>query len=311
MEKDKNPYRSGFVTIIGRPNAGKSTLLNTILGRKIAIVTKKPHTTRNRIIGIKTIEEKKQKAQVVFMDTPGILPRPRTKLDEAMMREAREAMLEVDALLFMVEPRPPGREEKEIIKLISQAPHVFLLINKVDTVRKPKLLPVIEEYSRLYSFDEIIPVSALNADGVDIMLEKLIGYMPEGPQYYPEDLVTDQVERFMVSEIIREKVMEATFEEVPGSVAVEVVNWQEGAGTEGEANAARGGIVRISADIWVEREGQKGIIIGKGGRMLRDIGTAARRDIEKLLNARIFLELWVKLKKDWRSDDRSIKELGF
>ncbi len=339
MEENESPYRSGFVTIIGRPNAGKSTLLNTVLGQKIAIVTKKPQTTRNRIIGIKTLEE--QRAQIVFMDTPGI-HKPHTRLDEVMMREAREAMREVDALLFMVEPRLPGAQDKEIIRLIGRAGEkgksVFLLINKVDTVRKMKLLPVIDAYSKLFPFDEVIPVSALKGDGVDILLEKLLLHLPAGPKYYPGDLLTDQVERFMVSEIIREKVMEATFEEVPHAVAVDVVDWREGDRSpqeqsqsdrfqggqpqgdqspggqppEGEpAGAAAGGLIHIGADIWVEHEGQKGIIIGKSGRMLKEIGTAARLDIEKLLNARVYLQLWVKLKKDWRSDARSIRELGF
>ncbi|MDA8388626.1 MAG: GTPase Era, partial [Nitrospiraceae bacterium] len=296
---EKTPHRSGFVTIIGRPNAGKSTFLNTILGQKIAIVTKKPQTTRNRIIGIKTLE--KQNAQIVFMDTPGI-HKAETKLDEAMMREAGEAMREVDALLFMVEPRTPGPREKEIIGLISRAgvkgkKPVFLLVNKVDTVKKVKLLPVLDGYSKLFPFDQIIPVSALTGDGVDIVLEKLLASLPEGPAYYPGDLVTDQIERFMVSEIIREKVMEATFEEVPHASAVQVIDWREGnqfpgdqslrdqspdqggrppldesSRNQSEAVRSRGDwspVLRISADIWVEREGQKGIIIGKGGRMLK------------------------------------------
>ncbi|MDA8087295.1 MAG: GTPase Era [Nitrospiraceae bacterium] len=325
---EEKPYRSGFVTIVGRPNAGKSTLLNALLGQKIAIVTKKPQTTRNRIIGIKTLEA----AQIVLMDTPGI-HKPHNRLDEVMMREARDAMQEVDALLFMVEPGRPGPREKEIIELIGRAGEkkaVFLLINKVDTIKKVKLLPVIDEYSKLFRFDQIIPISALKGDGVDLLLEKLLPYLPEGPKYYPEDLVTDQVERFMVSEIIREKVMEATFDEVPHAVAVEVVNWQEGGQPQGSqlpdqpqegqspedygiaaAGEAAGGLIRISADIWVEHEGQKGIIIGKSGRMLKEIGTAARLDIEKLLNARVYLQLWVKLKRDWREDARSIRELGF
>ena len=318
MEIKTKPHRSGFITIIGRPNAGKSTLLNTILGQKIAIVTKKPQTTRNRIIGIKTLEA--EKAQIVFMDTPGIL-KPHTKLDEAMMRETEEAMREVDALLLMVEPRMPGLRDEEIIRRI---PHgkgktkiktVFLVVNKVDTVKKLKLLPVIDEYSKLFAFDQIIPISALTGDGVDILLQRLLDYLPEGPAYYPVDLVTDQIERFMVSEIIREKVMETTFEEVPHAVAVQVIDWREGDQPQGDQPGAvhitGRPRIHISADIWVEREGQKGIIIGKSGRMLKTIGAAARLDIERLLNARVYLELRVRLKKDWRSDTRSIKELGF
>ncbi len=322
-EKIKNTktFRSGYVSIIGRPNAGKSTLLNTILGQKISIVTKKPQTTRNRIIGIKTLED----AQIVFMDTPGIHKNKKlhTKLDEVMMREAREAVREVDIILFMVEPKAPGLPEKEILDLITggkkgkaktpRKQKVFLVINKVDTVRKSKILPVIMQYSGLFSFDEVIPVSALTGDGVDILLEKVPEYLPEGPMYYPEDLVTDQLERFMVSEIIREKVMEATFEEVPHAVAVDVTRWEEPQveGGTGPGQESGRGLVRINADIWVERDSQKGIIIGKSGSMLKEIGQAARLEAEKLLNARVYLELWVKLKRDWRSDTKSISELGF
>ena len=312
--KETKTFRSGYVSIIGRPNAGKSTLLNTILGQKVSIVTKKPQTTRNRIIGIKTLEG----AQIVFMDTPGIHKKLHTKLDEAMMREARDAMREVDVILFMVEPKFPGEAEKDILDLItggkkgrmSKKISLFLVINKVDTVRKSKLLPVIQAYAELYPFAEVFPISALTGDGVDALLGRLPAYLPEGPMYYPEDLVTDQLERFMVSEIIREKVMEATFEEVPHAVAVEITRWEEPQGEGGSASGARG-LVRINADIWVERDSQKGIIIGKSGRMLKEIGQAARLEAEKLLNARVFLEIWVKLKKDWRSDTKSISELGF
>ncbi|MDA8090522.1 MAG: GTPase Era [Nitrospiraceae bacterium] len=312
-ETTAQKFRSGYVSIIGKPNAGKSTLLNSILGQKVSIVTTKPQTTRNRIIGIKTLED----AQIVFMDTPGIHKNMHTKLDEIMMREARDAMREVDIILFMVEPKFPGEAEKEILDLITggrkdKAPgkkKIFLVMNKVDTVRKSKLLPFIQAYSELFSFDEVVPVSALTGDGVDILLERIPEYLPEGPMYYPEDLVTDQLERFMVSEIIREKVMVATFEEVPHAVAVEVVRWDEPQG-EGKKTQVRG-LVRISADIWVERDSQKGIIIGKSGHMLKEIGQAARLEAEKLLNARVFLELYVKLKKDWRSDTKSISELGF
>ncbi|MDA8169868.1 MAG: GTPase Era [Nitrospiraceae bacterium] len=295
---EKKAFRSGYVSIVGRPNVGKSTLLNTILGQKVSIVTKKPQTTRNRIIGIKTIEG----AQIIFIDTPGI-HKPVTKFGELMVKESKEAMREVDAILFMVEPRLPGPGEEEVLKLLSKARDrkaVFLLINKVDTVKKPKMLPIMAEYSRIFRFDEIIPVSALQGDGIGVLLERLLAYLPEGPRYYPDDLVTDQLERSMAAEIIREKIMEATSEEVPHAVAVEIVSWEE----------PEGGAVRISANIWVEREGQKGIIIGKSGQGLKAIGTAARADIERLINARVFLELWVKLKRDWRSDTRAISELG-
>ncbi len=293
---ENSSFRSGYASIIGRPNVGKSTLLNTILGQKVSIVTDKPQTTRNRIIGIKHLPH----AQVIFIDTPGF-HRPQTRLGEFMMREAKEAMREVDVVLFMAEPRPPGDTEDEIIKSLAGAKKpVFLLLNKIDTVKKSKLLPVIEEYSGLYPFQEIIPLSAKTGEGIETLLQKLLEYLPEGPEYYPEELVTDQLERFMVSEIIREKIMEATREEVPHSIAVDVVRWEE----------AEGARLTISADIWVEREGQKGIIIGKHGQMLKAVGQSARVEIEDLLNAKVFLELWVKVKRDWREDIKSINELG-
>jgi GTP-binding protein Era len=299
MEKEgkTGPFHSGYVSIIGRPNTGKSTLLNAFLGQKISIVTKKPQTTRNRILGIKTLPG----AQVIFIDTPGF-HEPKTRMGEFMLREAREALKEVDAILLMVEPRAPGLTEKEILGLLKKTKsRVLLVINKIDTIKKPALLPVMDEYSKLYPFGEIVPVSALRGEGIEELLASVIKGLPEGPKYYPDDLVTDQLERFMVSEIIREKLMEATSEEVPHAAAVDVLGWEEAAGKAP---------MRISADIWVEREGQKGIIIGKGGRMLKAIGTAARGDIEKLLNERVFLDLRVKLRKDWRSDARSLSDLG-
>jgi len=288
-------FRSGFVSIIGRPNVGKSTLLNTILGQKISIVTSKPQTTRNRIIGIKTEKD----AQIIFIDTPGI-HRPKTKIGELMVREARESVKEVDVVLFMTDPRPPTPKEEQIFKILSRVKKpVILAINKIDTVRKSKLLPAIDEYSKTFPFKEILPISALKGDGIDLLLKAILKCLPPGPSYYPDDLVTDQLERFMVSEIIREKVMESTEEEVPHAAAVEIIGWEE-----------REGLVHISANIWVEREGQKGIIIGKSGRMLKEIGQAARADIEGLLDSKVFLDLWVKIRKGWRQDLRAIEELG-
>jgi len=295
-EHDKN-FRSGYVSIIGRPNVGKSTLLNSILGQKIAIVTPKSQTTRNRIIGIKTLPE----AQIIFIDTPGI-HRPRHKLGEAMVRTAREALSEVDVILTMVEPRETEKGDMVIIDMLKKVRSpVFLLINKIDSVRKSVLLPVIEHFGRLYPFKEIIPISALKRDGVDLLLDRICDYLPPGPKYYPDDLITDQMERFMVSEIVREKVMDMTEEEVPHSIAVQVNEWNE----------REDGLVSISCNIYVEREGQKGIIIGKRGAMLKAIGIAARVDIERLLNAKVFLELWVKVKKDWRNDKQLLQELGY
>ncbi len=296
INKEKN-FRSGFVSIIGRPNVGKSTLLNSILGEKVSIVTPKPQTTRNRIIGIKTLPD----AQIIFIDTPGI-HKPRHKLGNTMVKTALEAFKEVDIILFITEPQEPERGDQFIIKLLKEINSpVFLLINKIDTVKKPELLPLINKINELFPFKEIIPISALKQDGIDILLKKIYDYLPEGPKYYPDDIVTDQLERFMVSEIIREKATEMTEEEVPHSIAVEVTEWKE----------RENGIIFIRANIYVERDSQKGIIIGKGGRMLKAIGTAARVDIEKLLNTKVFLELWVKVKKDWRDNLKTLEELGY
>ncbi|MGO9954000.1 MAG: GTPase Era [Dissulfurispiraceae bacterium] len=290
-------FRSGYVSIIGRPNVGKSTLLNTILGEKVAIVTPKPQTTRNRITGIKTLPH----AQIVFIDTPGI-HKPRQRLGEEMNRLAYESLAEVDIVLFMVEPEAPGSGDLFVLERIKQFyKPVYLLINKVDTVKKSEILPVIDAYSKLYPFREIIPLSALKTNGIDLLITTLERYLPEGPKLYPDDIVTDQMERFMVSEIIREKIIETTKEEVPYAVAVEVEEWSE----------REDGVVFIRANIYIEREGQKGIIIGKHGSRLRSIGMKARQDIEGLLRTRVFLELWVKIKKDWRSDERTLRELGY
>lgn len=290
-------FRSGYVSLTGRPNVGKSTLLNVILGEKVAIVSSKPQTTRNRIIGVKTLPD----AQIVFIDTPGI-HKPKHRLGELMVKEAKESVKEVDVVLFMAEPEEPGSGDKFIIELLKGLNKpVFLLINKIDTIKKSYVLPVIEAYNKLYSFNEVIPISALKDDGVDILLKTIVSYLPEGPKYYPDDILTDQIERFMVSEIIREKVIRQTEDEIPYSVAVDVTQWIE----------REDGVIFIHANIYVEREGQKGIIIGKSGSKLKTIGTNARLEIERLLGTKVFLELWVKIKKDWRSSDHILKELGF
>ena len=295
MQSEK--FKSGYVSLTGRPNVGKSTLLNTILGEKIAIVSPKPQTTRNRIVGVKTMPD----AQIIFIDTPGI-HKPKHRLGELMVKQAKESVKEVDVILFMVEPEEPGSGDKFIIDILKDmGKPVFLLINKVDTVRKPQVLPVIDAYSRLYPFKEIMPISALAGDGIDILIKTIVDYLPEGPKYYPDDILTDQLERFMVSEIIREKIIHQTEDEIPYSVAIEINQWSE----------REDGVVFIQANIYVEREGQKGIIIGKGGARLKTIGTSARLEIEKLLGTKVFLELWVKIKKDWRSSERILKELGF
>lgn len=295
-------FKSGYVSLTGRPNVGKSTLLNTILGEKIAIVTPKPQTTRNRIIGVKTSKD----AQVIFIDTPGI-HMPKHKLGELMVRNANESVMGVDIVLFMIEPENPPKDpinegDKFIIEIFRKLEKpVFLLINKIDTVKKPHLLSVIDAYSRLYPFKEVIPISALAGDGIEILIKTIVRYLSEGPKYYPDDLLTDQIERFMISEIIREKIIKQTEEEIPHSVAVEITDWSE----------REYDVIFIHANIYVERDGQKGIIIGRSGLKLKTIGSSARHEIEKLLGRRVFLELWVKIKKNWRGSDRALKELGF
>jgi GTP-binding protein Era len=289
-------FRSGFVSFTGRPNVGKSTLLNVVLGQKIAIVADRQQTTRNRILGIKNYPE----AQIIFVDTPGI-HKPGHALGGIMVRTAREVVSEMDLVVFVAEPDSIEKDRPVIESLKNLDKPVILLLNKIDKIKKPEILSHIESYSNMFSFKEIIPVSALKHDGIDLFLIKVLEYLPAGPKYYSDDLVTDQMERFMVAEIIREKIVKSTSEEIPHSVAVEVISWTE----------KREGLLVISANIYVEREGQKGIIIGSGGKMLKQIGTMARGDIEKLMDAKIFLELRVKVKKGWRDDTKMLNELGY
>lgn len=299
LKSPGNDFRSGFVAITGKPNVGKSTLLNTVLGEKISIVTSRPQTTRKRITGIRTSES----SQIVFIDTPGI-HKPHHALGEFMVKEAREAMKDVDLVLFMVEPHRPGLADTRIVSLLREMMSgrpVLLLINKVDTMKKAEILPLIEEYRHLYPFDAIVPLSALNDSDVTLLLKEIEQRLPRGPKYYPDDVLTDQFERSLVSEIIREKAMEVTEEEVPHAIAVEILQWKE----------REDGMLLLDANIYVEREGQKGIIIGRGGKRLKDIGSAARADIEALLVRKVFMKLWVKVMEDWRSNKRVLKEMGF
>jgi GTP-binding protein Era len=291
------PFRSGYVSIIGRPNVGKSTLLNVLLGQKVAIVSAKPQTTRNRIMGIRTTED----AQIIFIDTPGIHS-PKNLLGKTMIAAVKEAMREIDLVVFVTDAGRHFKDDKVIAEFLGgvEVP-VILLINKIDLVPRAELLPMTAAYGELFPFREIIPVSALKRDGTDILLRKITEYLPEGPRYYPDEYVTDQIERSMAAEIVREKIMAKTSDEIPYSVAVEVVEWKE----------REDGLISISAHIYVEREGQKGIIIGEKGRVLKSIGTLARTDLERLLNARVFLQLWVKVKKGWRDDKRVLDDLGY
>lgn len=288
--------KCGYVAIIGKPNVGKSTLLNTILGEKVSIVTEKPQTTRNKIIGIKNFPD----AQIIFIDTPGI-HRPKHKLGQFMVKQSYEAMDIVDIIVFMVEPEPLKEAELLIIeKLKKFNKPVILVINKIDTIAKQNLLPLIDIYKDWHPFKEIIPISALKSDGVQNLLEIIISYLPEGQKLYPEDMLTDQMERFMVSEFIREKIMKYTMDEIPYSVAVQIERWEE-----------TKKLIKISANIYVEREGQKIIIIGKKGERLKKIATEARLEIEKFLGTKVFLEVWVKVRKKWRQKDMLLKALGY
>ena len=294
---EQKEFSSGYVAIIGRPNVGKSTLLNSILNEKVAIVTSKPQTTRNRIVGIKNVTN----AQIIFIDTPGI-HKPKHKLGETMVKTSLESLEGVDIVLFLVEPREPGKGDHSILTMLRKVRGtVILVINKIDTIRKEKLLPLIDYFKSAYHFNDIIPVSALKRDGIELLIHSIARNLPQGPQYYPDDMITDQFERFMVSEIIREKVMSLTREELPHSIAVDIIDWTE----------RKNGLIEIRAHIYVERESQKAIIIGKKGAMLKSIGMAARLEIEKLLHAKVFLEIWTKVKKHWRNDPRILKELGY
>lgn len=293
----KSPFRSGYVAIIGQPNVGKSTLLNTLLGQKIAITTRKPQTTRNRILGVYTSSS----AQVVFLDTPGIHS-PRDRLGQYMVETALKTLEEVDQVLLVVEPKLPDQAEEGIIERLARCTiPCILVVNKTDRLPRDKLLPLLEAYMGMKIFREVVPVSALKGTNVDRLVEILVENMPEGPMYYPEDVVTDRMERFMASELIREAVMEQTGDELPYSIAVDVEEFSE----------RESGAVYIRGIIYVERESQKGIIIGKGGRALKRIGTKARLQIGRMLAATVYLDLRVKRREGWRQDDASLRGFGY
>jgi GTP-binding protein Era len=294
VNTDKN-FKSGFISIVGRPNVGKSTLLNAMLGEKIAITSDKPQTTRNRIAGIVN----RPGAQLVFLDTPGI-HKPVHRMNEYMVKAALGTYGEVDIILMLVEAtEDPGGGDRFIIETLKQVKTpVFLLINKVDLIEKERLLPLIGKYSALFPFSEVIPVSALLND-LGGLLDEIVRRLPAGPRYFPEDQLTDQPERFIVSELIREKIFELTKDEIPYSTAVVIEQMKE-----------EPQLTRITAVIYVERDSQKGIVIGKGGAMLKQIGTMARQDSEKLLGVKIFLQLWVKVKKGWRENENMLRDLG-
>lgn len=295
-EKD---FLSGYVAIIGRPNVGKSTLLNRILGQKIAITSSKPQTTRNRILGIHNFPG----GQVLFVDTPGI-HKAKGKLNRFMVDQAVGACSDVDLILFLIEADDsPGGGDEYILKLLDKSSvPVFLIINKIDLVKPPKLLSLIQQYTERFEFAQVIPVSAKSGNGVAEMLQVIEPYLPQGPQYYPGDMLTDQPERFIVAELVREKIMRRTSEEIPYGVGVQVDTFEE----KPEKN-----LVVIQATVHVERDSHKKIIVGKGGNMIRTVGQEARKDVERLLGTRVFLELFVRVDKDWSQNERMLRELGY
>ena len=291
-------FKSGFVAIVGRPNVGKSTFMNYVLGQKIAIMSDKAQTTRNKIQGVYTKED----AQIVFLDTPGI-HKPKHELGEFMVKSAYSALKEVDAVLFMVnvsEKRGPG-DDFIIEKLKGIKTPIFLVLNKIDLVTPEVLLERVESYKDALDFAGVFPISVLQGNNVNELMEGLINALPEGPQYYPADQITDHPEYFVVSELIREKILQLTQEEIPHSVAVTVDKMQKDEFDK----------VHVYANIIVERKSQKGIIIGKGGRLLKEIGMRARRDIQQLLGNKVYLELWVKVEKDWRKRKSNLQEYGY
>ncbi|MEH7457287.1 GTPase Era [Bacillus pseudomycoides] len=295
---NRKGYKSGFVSIIGRPNVGKSTFLNRIIGQKIAIMSDKPQTTRNKIQGVYTEND----SQVIFIDTPGI-HKPKHKLGDFMVKMAQTTLKEVDIVLFMVNAAEGfGRGEEFIIEKLQETKQpVFLVINKIDQVHPEQLLELIDQYRKLHEFAEIVPISALDGNNVEALIGAIKKYLPEGPQYYPDNQVTDHPERFIIAELIREKVLHLTREEVPHSVAVVIDAIQK----------REGGAVYVNATIIVERPSQKGIVIGKQGKMLKEVGKRARFDIEALLGSKVFLEVWVKVQKDWRNKMSQLRDLGF
>jgi len=299
MLNNKSEYfKSGFVAVIGRPNVGKSTLINALIGDKIVIVSDKAQTTRNRIICVYTDQDK----QIVFMDTPGI-HKPKHKLGEFMVTAAVDSLKEVEAVLFLVaanEKRGPG--DNFIIEQLQKVKvPVYLCINKIDTLTKEDLLKVIVSYQDAYPFAGVIPISALEKENLDVLLDELTSKLPEGPQYFPEDMITDQPERLLISDMIREKILLTTRDEVPHSIAVEVE----------EMKTRDDGTTYIRATIFVERDSQKGIIIGNKGAMLKQLGAQSRLDIQRLLGTKVYLDLWVKVKKDWRNKSGMLSELGY
>ncbi|OCS88532.1 GTPase Era [Caryophanon tenue] len=300
MLEQKQGYKSGFISIIGRPNVGKSTFLNRVIGQKIAIMSDKPQTTRNKVQGVLTNTD----SQMIFIDTPGI-HKPKHKLGEFMLKTAKNTLREVDLIMFMVNAEQVlGKGDEFIMELLegTKTP-VFLVINKIDQVHPDALSGIIEGYKERFDFAEIVPISALQGNNVENLLATIESYLPEGPQYYPADQVTDHPERFIISELVREKVLHLTREEIPHSIAVVI--------DKIKPDDEKENMIRVQATIMVERDSQKGIVIGKRGALLKEIGTRARKDIEMLLGSKVYLELWVKVQKDWRNKSTQLRDFGF
>ena len=293
-----NAHKSGFAAVIGRPNVGKSTLINALIGQKIAIMSDKPQTTRSRILCILTEED----AQVIFLDTPGV-HKPKHKLGDYMAKAAEGALHGVDVVVFVVDvTEKMGAGEQYILKQLANVRvPVLLAVNKVDCIPREQSLPIIESYAKVYDFAGIVPISAREGENLDGLLTEIKAHLPEGPQYYPADMVTDQPERLIVAELVREKVLALTRDEIPHAVAVDIE----------EMTTRQKGDVYIRAVIYVERESQKGIVIGAKGGLLRTIGAQARADVETLLGAKVYLDLWVKTRKDWRNRATALREFGF
>ena len=329
IQEGQAQFRSGMIALVGRPNVGKSTLLNHILQEKIAITSPTPQTTRHRILGVRTLPN----AQLVLLDTPGI-HKPKYKLNHRMVQVAWESVQGADLILFLVEATgPPGIGDRFILEGIKKARQpVILIINKMDLIKKQELLPLMDQYGKEHDFAEIIPISALKGENVDHLVDCLVKYLPEGGPFYSEDTLTDQSMRALASEIIREKILHKTREEIPYAVAVVIEEFREGShqalpgaavgpGGIGGTAAPHGppdrendpdkNLTTIKAIILVERDSQKGIVIGEGGRMLKEVGQEARIELETMWDRKIYLELWVKVKENWRQDERVLKELGY
>ena len=300
MLENNSGYKSGFISIIGRPNVGKSTFLNRVIGQKIAIMSDKPQTTRNKVQGVLTTND----SQMIFIDTPGI-HKPKHKLGDFMLKVSKNTLREVDVIMFMVNAEQKlGKGDEFILEMLAGNPTpVFLVINKIDQIHPDELMGIIESYKERYDFAEIVPISALQGNNVENLLEALSKYLPEGPQYYPADQVTDHPERFIISELIREKVLHLTREEIPHSIAVVIDKIRRDEENEDK--------IRVAATIIVERDSQKGIVIGKRGALLKEVGIRARKDIEMLLGSKVYLELWVKVQKDWRNKSTHLRDFGF